>query len=73
VVATVARARSPGPSYTAPVLKYPPSRLNHLMKMMMAHIYWLSLRGTLEPIFDWYFERTRPEMLQRAHVALRHA
>jgi sulfide:quinone oxidoreductase len=48
-------------SYTAPVLKYPPSRLNHLMKKMMAHIYWLSLRGTLEPVFDWYFARTSPE------------
>lgn len=48
-------------SYTAPVLKYRPSRLNHFMKMMMAHIYWLSLRGTLEPVFDWYFARTNPE------------
>lgn len=50
-------------SYTAPVVKYPPSRINHFMKMMMAHIYWLSLRGVLEPIFDWYFARTAPEKL----------
>ena len=50
-------------SYTSPVVKYPPSRLNHFMKMMMGRIYWMSLRGTLEPIFDWYFERTRPERL----------
>jgi sulfide:quinone oxidoreductase len=48
-------------SYTAPVLKSPPSRIKHLMKMMMAHIYWLSLRGVLEPIFDSYFARTSPE------------
>jgi sulfide:quinone oxidoreductase len=50
-------------SYAAPVVKYPPSRLKHWMKMMMAHIYWLSLRGVLEPIFDWYFARTAPERL----------
>jgi sulfide:quinone oxidoreductase len=50
-------------SYTAPVVKYPPSRLNHWMKMMMAHMYWLSLRGLLEPIFDWYFAHTAPEKL----------
>ena len=48
-------------SYTAPVLKYPPSRLSHAMKMMMAHMYWLSLRGWLEPAFDWYFARTDPD------------
>lgn len=50
-------------SYTAPVVKYPPSRFNHLMKMAMGHIYWLSLRGYLEPLFDWYFARTDPEKL----------
>jgi sulfide:quinone oxidoreductase len=60
-------------SYTAPVLKYPPSRLNHLMKMMMAHIYWLSLRGTLDPVFDWYFKRTSPDRFTTTHVAKRHA
>jgi sulfide:quinone oxidoreductase len=48
-------------SYTAPVVKCPPSRLNHLMKMMMGHIYWWSLRGTLDPVFDWYFARTDPD------------
>lgn len=50
-------------SYTAPVVKYPPSRIKHFMKMMMAHIYWLSLRGVLEPIFDRYFAWTAPEKL----------
>jgi sulfide:quinone oxidoreductase len=48
-------------SYTAPVLRYPPSRLSHAMKMMMAYMYWLSLRGRLEPVFDWYFARTDPD------------
>ena len=56
-------------SYTAPVLKYPPSRLNHFMKMMMAHIYWLSLRGTLDPVFDWYFARTDPDRRSTARAA----
>ncbi|HLJ58359.1 MAG TPA: FAD-dependent oxidoreductase [bacterium] len=55
-------------SYTAPVLKCPPSRLNHMMKMMMAHIYWLSLRGTLEPVFDWYFAYTDPDRRLKAKV-----
>ena len=60
-------------SYTAPVLKYPPNRLNHLMKMMMGRIYWLSLRGSLEPMFDWYFARTDPDKLRKAGEVARHA
>ncbi len=56
-------------SYRAPVVKYRPSRLNHLMKMTMGHIYWLSLRGTLEPVFDWYFARTNPERLMETGSA----
>ncbi|HET7265863.1 MAG TPA: FAD-dependent oxidoreductase [bacterium] len=48
-------------SYTAPVQHIEPSRISHMMKMMMAHIYWLSLRGWLEPMFDWYFARTDPD------------
>lgn len=50
-------------SYTAPVVRYPPSRLKHFMKMMMGRMYWLSLRGWLEPMFDAYFSITRPEWL----------
>jgi sulfide:quinone oxidoreductase len=53
-------------SYTAPVVNYPPSRLAHAMKMMMAHMYWVSLRGWLEPVFDWYFARTDPGKRMRA-------
>ena len=56
-------------SYTSPVLKYRPSRINHVMKMMMAHIYWLSLRGTLDPVFDWYFARTDPDRRPRPRTA----
>jgi hypothetical protein len=38
----------------------------------MAHIYWLSLRAVLEPIFDWYFARANPERLTATRVAKRH-
>lgn len=52
-------------SYTAPVVRYPATRLKHWMKMAMAHIYWISLRGVLEPIFDRYFAWTAPEKLAK--------
>ncbi len=48
-------------SYDAPVVKSPPTRLKHLMKMMFARIYWLSLRGWLEPMFTVYFKLTEPK------------
>ena len=48
-------------SYTAQVVEARPSRLKHFMKMSMAKIYWLSLRGVLEPMFDWYFRQTSPD------------
>jgi sulfide:quinone oxidoreductase len=60
-------------SYTAPVVKYPPNRFNHVMKMIMGHIYWLSLRGTLEPVFDWYFAHTDPDKLNVARETRRPA
>ena len=47
-------------SYDAPVVPAPPTRLKHLMKMGFARIYWLSLRGVLDPAFDVYFRATRP-------------
>ena len=34
------------------------------MKMTFGRIYWLSLHGTLEPVFDAYFHLTDPK---RAH------
>ncbi len=48
-------------SYDAPVVKLRPTRLNHLFKMMFGRIYWLSLRGWLEPMFDVYFKLTAPK------------
>jgi sulfide:quinone oxidoreductase len=48
-------------SYAAQVRRYRPSRIRHLMKAAMGRIYWLSLRGVLEPFFDWYFRRTAPQ------------
>lgn len=48
-------------SYDAPVVKYRPTRLKRFMKMMFERIYWMSLRGTLEPMFDAYFKLTAPK------------
>ena len=48
-------------SYAAPVVKAPPSRLKHLMKLGFAHVYWLSLTGALDPAFDAYFRLTEPK------------
>lgn len=47
-------------TYSAPVTRLAPSRLKHFMKMMFARIYWLSLKGVLEPFFDVYFKLTAP-------------
>lgn len=47
-------------SYDAPVVKLRPSRLHHVMKMLFGRIYWLSLRGWLEPAFRLYFRITAP-------------
>jgi sulfide:quinone oxidoreductase len=47
-------------SFTAPVQKYPPSRLSRFMKAMFGRLYWLSLRGIFNPIFDSYFIFTKP-------------
>jgi sulfide:quinone oxidoreductase len=48
-------------SYHAPVVKSPPTRFKHFLKMMFAHIYWVSLRGWLEPAFNVYFKLTEPK------------
>ena len=50
-------------SFAAPVVKVRPSRINHLMKILIGWFYWISLRGTLDPIFDSYFAMTRPRPL----------
>ncbi|MEM4395267.1 MAG: NAD(P)/FAD-dependent oxidoreductase, partial [Thermoplasmata archaeon] len=49
--------------YEHPVVPYPPDRLKHLMKMMMARIYWMTLRAEIDTIFDLYFDITKPEKL----------
>lgn len=47
-------------SFTAPVVKRRPSRLDHLMKIMIGWFYWISLSGMLDPIFDTYFMMSKP-------------
>ncbi len=47
-------------TYDAPVVPSPPSRLKHVMKATFARLYWLSLRGTLDPALDLYFRLTDP-------------
>ena len=47
-------------TYDAPVVPSPPSRLKHVMKMAFARLYWTSLRGVLDPVFDVYFRLTEP-------------
>lgn len=47
-------------SYDAPVIKSPPTRLKHQMKRAFARVYWMSLRGRLEPMLRVYFRLTQP-------------
>jgi len=54
-------------SYTEPVVKYPPSRLKHFMKMRMEDIYWMSLKGTFDWMFDIYFKFTDPAKLNKKY------
>ncbi|MGC8622482.1 MAG: NAD(P)/FAD-dependent oxidoreductase [Candidatus Micrarchaeia archaeon] len=54
-------------SYTEPVVKYPPTRLKLFMKLMMEKIYWQSLKGTYDFIFDLYFKRTDPAKLNKKY------
>ena len=48
-------------SFTAPVVKKRPSRMAHLMKIMMGYFYWISLSGILDPMFEVYFAMTKPK------------
>ncbi len=52
-------------TYRAPVVPSPPSRMKHLMKMGFARLYWVSLRGVLDPVFDVYFRLTDPARAAR--------
>ena len=47
-------------TFDVPAVRTPPSRVKHLMKMTFARLYWLSLRGVLDPVFDVYFRLTDP-------------
>jgi sulfide:quinone oxidoreductase len=47
-------------SFTAPVVKKRPSRLNHLMKVMFGWFYWITLSGLFDPMLDVYFWLTKP-------------
>jgi sulfide:quinone oxidoreductase len=49
--------------YNNPVVKYPPNRINHFMKMMMERIYWQSLKGTWDWMFNLYFKHSNPKKL----------
>jgi sulfide:quinone oxidoreductase len=54
-------------SYDEPVVKYPPSRLKHFMKMRMEDIYWISLKGTFDWMFNIYFNLTDPSKLNKKY------
>ena len=47
-------------TYTAPVVESSPNRTKHLMKKAFGRLYWLSLRGRLEPVMQAYFRLTEP-------------
>ena len=52
-------------TYRAPVVPSPPSRMKHLMKMGFARLYWVSLRGVPDPVFDVYFRLADPARAAR--------
>lgn len=47
-------------TYEAPTVRSRPTRIKHLMKMAFARLYWISLRGWLDPLLDAYFKLTEP-------------
>jgi sulfide:quinone oxidoreductase len=47
-------------SYAVRAVPCRPRRVNLWMKKLMPRVYWLSLRGRLEPFFDAYFALTAP-------------
>ena len=55
--------------YNNPVVPYPPTKTKHMMKMSMAHIYWMTLMGTADPIFEQFFNHTKPEKLNKKFAA----
>jgi len=53
-----------------PTVPYPPTRLKHMMKMSMARIYWMTLKGRADIIFDKYFDWTNPAKLNKKYAPL---
>ncbi len=58
-------------SYDEPVIKYPITEFHLFMKHIMAKIYWQSLKGTFDPIFDIYFKETDPEKLKSKYTPVK--
>lgn len=56
-------------SYDAPVVKYRPTRLKRFMKTAFGWIYWISLRGSLEPVFTVYFALTAPKPAKKKSLS----
>lgn len=55
--------------YNNPVAPYPPTKVKHMMKMTMARIYWMTLMGTADPIFEQFFKFTTPEKLNKKYAS----
>ncbi|MDP8011460.1 MAG: NAD(P)/FAD-dependent oxidoreductase [Thermoplasmata archaeon] len=55
--------------YNHPVVPYPPTEFKHFMKISMADIYWWTLRGYVDFVFDIFFEYTKPEKLIKMYQA----
>ena len=53
--------------YDHPIARYPTTRFKHFMKMMMSRMYWSTLRGNLDFVFDFYFGYTAPEKLLKKY------
>lgn len=53
--------------YKNPVVPYPPTKVKHFMKMSMARIYWMTLKGTADPIFEYFFSYTNPVKLNKKY------
>jgi sulfide:quinone oxidoreductase len=57
-------------TYETPPKPRPPTRLNFWMKRGFAHLYWATLSGRWEPLFEIYFGRTATKV-PRVPVRLR--
>jgi sulfide:quinone oxidoreductase len=53
--------------FTYPMPSYPVTRLKHFMKMMMSRMYWYTLRGNLDFVFEFHFNYTPLEKLLKKY------